>query len=312
MRSRLSTAFGLAACLALSPLTHGQDPGAAQPTTKAQERDLAAQREIAKAVQSLDALLAQLADAQARAQEAVDRVRMATGKTEEADLERATRIARNLQQELDALLTTVTTSIQRLTELRQRAADEVPAGLVDTSEPLRTRIADTAKLANLADTETELLRIEKELSADAGNTPGAAQMLGFARYRLADTWRLQSIVELRKKRNDREAEKFMGRAVDKFAEVLTGPDCDSTGEGSSMHAAALRRTAQIEVVLYDFYKQKSQLQPGSTGIATTARKHKDALEAAMNKLQRTYGDATLPDGSSMFEAAGREVDRRIK
>jgi hypothetical protein len=186
--------------------------------------------------------------------------------------------------------------------------DETRSRLADT---LWQRILATPKLPSLGDVEAALVAIEAEQLTDKWKkNPAAEPLLGLTRYRLADTLRQESTVEIGQKNNSRAAEKLMLRACTKFNDVLSTVDSPNSGEGSSLHAVALRRVVQIQATLYDGYRQMLAQQPSSQAFADSARKYREASTQAFEKLRRLHPDATMPDGSSVVEVA-REDARRV-
>lgn len=312
MPAMITMALRVAICLvAISTLPGiaAQEPTELE-TTRAQQRDAEAQAQLAKAVQHLDQVLDQVRIAQDRVRIALEQARQAEVKAKAADLERATRITAEILAQLDGLSAAISAHFDRLRELRSKAADEVPPSMVDTLAPLRARIMATARAQSLAEAEATLQDFEKELAADdMRNEPGIDELLGLVRYRLADTLRQEAAAATRAKANDKQAERLLVRATRKYAEVLATPDSSVPEEGSSIHAAALRRVVQIEAVLYDGYKQLSTRYPQNRGYADTARSHRQAAEEAFGKLQRLHPDATLADGSRAVDAARADANR---
>lgn len=311
MRTMITMALRVAVCLvAISALPTLAAQEARTESTRAQQRDAEAQAQLAKAVQHLDVLLDQVRIAQDSVRIALEQARQAEIKAKAADLERATRITAELLVQLDGLSAAINTHFDRLRELRAKAADEVPPSMVDDLAPLRERIMATAGAQTLAEAEAALAGMEKDLSADdMRNKPGIDELLGLARYRLADTLRLEATAAARVKSNDKEAERLLQRAVRKYTDVLTTPDSSVPEEGSSLHAAALRRVVQIEAVIYDGYKQLSTRYPQNRGYSDNARTHRKAAEEAFGKLQRLHPDATLPDGTRAVDAARADANR---
>lgn len=298
MRS-LSSFAALPLLLSLLP---AQAPPAAKPDARA---------EIARFVQRLDALLLQadVTNEHARATSGIAR----TVETQARDggLEQAAKAVADAQQQLDQLANLITERTVALRALRSKIAAEAPA-FVDPVGQLADKVATVVRMHSLTDAEAALVQIEKSLLEEPmAKLQGAGTLLGVTRYRLAETLRHRSSsVELRAKvGGEREAEKLLRRASAKLGEVLTCPDAADTGEGSSLHAAALRRIVQIEATLYDAYKRLSEAQPTARTYAQSAKKHRDAAEAAFEKLGRLHPTATLPDGTPFVAAARTDVER---
>lgn len=304
MRNRTWTTLRSTACaavLACTALAAPQTPGNASP---AEVQATKARIEVAGLVNTMDALLEQVHAVQLAADAAMRRTDAVDLETRRANLETVAKVTNDLREQLGELGAALEQRAAVLRELRHTLAREVPPDLPDALAPLREHIADAAKLPSLADAEDALVQIESDLQEDAvKDSPGASQLLGLARYRLADTLRQRAVLKAKTKGGDREAEKILNRASRKFAEVTSTPDCTTTAEGDSLHAAALRRIVQIESSLYGGYRRLSAQNPKSNSYAKAAREHRQTAEEAFEKLQRIYPNATLATGRRAVDEA---------
>lgn len=269
----------------------------------------AAHAEIAKAVRKLDTLLAQIEAARAEAKEAALQIREVASRSKEADLGKAATLADELQARIEDLGNAIEQRSAAIRDQRAQLAAEAPVPATDPLADVREQLNTAAKAPSLADVQKAIEGIEKDLLADdKKGKPGVDSLLNLVRYRLADTLRQRAGLEI-KKGKDRDAERMMQRANTKYAEVLAGEDSATSGEGSSLHAAALRRILQIEGSFYEGYKQLSARQPASTSLAERAQKHRHAILETFEKLNRLHPDATLPDGQKVVDAARADANR---
>jgi hypothetical protein len=291
-----------------------QNPGTTTPQAPDNNKDAQAQAhaEIARLVHDLDVLLEKAQAAQASVTAALAQAQRTEAQTPAAEQDRAAKITAELRLTLDTLSSAITSHVKKIRELRDKAAAGIPSEQLDPQASFRPRILATTKLPSLSAEEEALLAIETELQTDKWRRcPGTAEVLAFARYRLADTLRQRASAEI-EKNNSREGERLLLRATKRLADVLNAPDAANTGEGSSLHAAALRRIVEIETVLYDGYRRLAVQQPEARSHAENARAHREAGVQAFDKLKRVYPDATLPDGSRAVDAARADANRLLQ
>lgn len=276
------------------------------PPTQADAR-AAARVEIAKSVRELDALLERITAVQDGARRTIDAVKQAEPQAKAADLQGVLMLGVDLQTTLAALGVQLEQQAQTLRALRQKLALEAPVDAIDPMAPVRDRLTAAMREPSLADAQKAVEAIEKELRGDAmKDRPGIGRMLGLARYLVADVLRQRAVVEI-KKGKDKDAERMMLRASEKYAEVLSGEDSADSGEGTSLHAAALRRIVQVESSFHEGYKQLAAKQPNVSAHAERVRKHRDAVLDALERLGRLHASALLPDGRGVAEVARSEA-----
>ena len=174
---------------------------------------------------------------------------------------------------------------------------------------MRNRILDAQKLPTLANAEAELRDIERDLkSVKWKDVPGADEMLGFARYRIAFTLHQRAAMQLQLNRWS-EAQRQLSAAAKKYDEVLVTPDSVTTGEGSSLHALALLQIVAIEVSQYAATAQILRDNPRSRPTYDAMKKHREAAVKTLDKLRRQFPDATFPDGEKVVDRAEEEARR---
>jgi predicted ribosome quality control (RQC) complex YloA/Tae2 family protein len=282
-------------------------PESAAPTDKtspAEKQAADARIEMARLVHDLDVLLEQTNSIQRTAETALRRAETTDAMLQSANLDVVARITGELREELKQMVEGVQQRALALRELRDRAAREVPAELPDALAPLLEHVAAAAKLPSLEQSEDALEKIEKELLGETlKGSPAAEQLLGFVRYRLADTIRQLANQKASAKGGDTEAEKMLNRARLKFEQVLATADNTTSAEGSSLHAVALRRVLQIEATMYVGYKRLSTQRPASSALRKAAEKHRQLANDVYEQLKRIHPKATLPSGERIVDAA---------
>jgi mono/diheme cytochrome c family protein len=178
------------------------------------------------------------------------------------------------------------------------AKPEAPAST--TKAPLETAPAATRlptidqQIETLSKTESSLL------GPDLKNPSLSDPQLGLIRYKLADALYRKALLHI-KTYKDKQAEIGIGHAIAKFLSVLDSPDSSDSGEGSSLHASALRRSIQSEAILVRGYQNLNK---------ATAQKHASAAEQTYGLLKNSYRDATLPNGQLVVDAVRHDIDRQ--
>jgi len=270
--------------------------------------------ELALALQRVDATLECLKAAQQNAAAAMRLAQDAEQHAKEAEIEAVVKAAAELQQQLDALAAAVnaatserTTLLQRL---REKAAAEAPASLLEDGSPQRNAITAATRLPSLQDAENALAKLEARFAGDDFRTdPEHELLLALTRYRLADVLRQRASAVIRAKGGGQEAEALLQRAIRKYGDVLTVPDVEDSGEGSSLHAAALRRVVQLHATLGEGYRQKAAQQPGVRANTDAVKLHREAAEQAFERIKRQFPDAVLPNGQRVVDVVRDDVAR---
>ena len=177
------------------------------------------------------------------------------------------------------------------------AKPEAPAS---TNAPLETAPAATRLLTIDQQIET-LSKTESSLLGPGLKNPSLSDpQLGLIRYKLADALYRKALLHI-KTYKDKQAEIGIGHAIAKFLSVLDSPDSSDSGEGSSLHASALRRSIQSEAILVRGYQNLNK---------ATAQKHASAAEQTYGLLKNSYRDATLPNGQLVVDAVRHDIDRQ--
>lgn len=286
----------LFAVVLVTTLATAQNPAADTPPTPAQV-------ELAEAVRALDAALEQVAAARAHADRAVQRAQLAEAHARQHGQEPITVAAAGLQEQVVGFRAAVDGHVEVLRDLRARAIAELSAEQLGPLVPLRDKVLAAHRLPTLEDAEAELCRVHDQLAAEGvREQPGAARLRSFVSYCLGDILRQRAAFEIQRRADDKEAAKLLRRASQTFAEVLAGPDSADSGEGSSLHAAALRRIVQVEGALYVGHRQLR-----GQANSKAARQHREAAQQAFERLGRVHADAVLPDGTSFVTAARDDI-----
>ena len=156
------------------------------------------------------------------------------------------------------------------------------------------------KLPTNEATIKELRAIERELQAPATNLqPGADILLGRARYLLAAAMRDAAQKYTSSRKDAAKAVDLLRQACSKFEAVLSSPDASDTGEGTSLHAAALQSRAVIEAQLYVAFLAVT---------VETAKRHRDNAQSVFEHLKKAHGDARLPGGERVVDVTRAAID----
>lgn len=266
--------------------------------------------DLARLVQRVDALLQQVDATNENARGTAGAARSVEAQAREGGLEQAAKAIADMQQQLDQLANHLTERAAALRALRAKVAAEAPAQLVDPVGQLAVKVESVARMQSLTEAEQTLVQVEKALLDDTmRKQPGADRLLALTRYRTAEVLRHRSGVEIRVRDGDTEAEKLLRRACTKLNECVQLPDVADSGEGTSLHAAALRRIVNLEALLYDGFKRLAEAQPTARTHAQNAKKHREAAESAFERLRRLYATATLPDGVLFVDAVRADIER---
>ena len=132
------------------------------------------------------------------------------------------------------------------------------------------------------------------------------RMIAVTRYRLAECLQRFALQRARETRNEAEAEVGLRDADREFARV-TGDDCGTAREGSSLNAAALRSRLLINTTLYCLYRDLVKANPRDDA---RSRKRDDFAKTAnrlLAELKDSFAWATLPDGRRIYEVAKAEA-----
>ena len=130
------------------------------------------------------------------------------------------------------------------------------------------------------------------------------------RYVFADLLREMASEMLRSSKSDpRKVEPILVRAVAKYQTVLLATDSADEQEGTSLHAAALRRIVQVETSLYDWYERLAQEQPRSESNRAKASKHRKEAEDAFERLKLAHPEARLPNGIMFVDQARQDAEK---
>lgn len=294
--SRYVCLFPLVAAL-MSPL-HGQ----AAP--------LRPRHDLAAALLRLDTVLENLRQLEEASREVAQLAQEAHQHGKEAEIETVVRLGAELSAKVNALAELAQRRRQELQEVRERAAIEAPSRLLEDSESLQAKVQVAMNAPDLGQALVALQRLETELTAaDPKVESRRDAALGFLRYAIADVHRRTGEMQIKQRVDNKLAEKSFEKATVKYREVLNCEDTDSSGFGTSLHADALRRVVLIEASLYEGYHALAAKQPSVRSHAEAARKHRTAAEQAFERLQRAYGEARLPDGQLMVDAARQAVSR---
>ncbi len=275
--------------------------------------------ELLLALNQVDLALKQLEAAQECANAAINLANVAETHANEIELTAVARIANDLKKQLEDLITNIKDSTSSVIDTRLKAATEAPLSLleIDISEisllipipdkdsaidkaPLETAPAATRlptidqQIETLSKTESSLL------GPDLKNPSLSDPQLGLIRYKLADALYRKALLHI-KTYKDKQAEIGIGHAIAKFLSVLDSPDSSDSGEGSSLHASALRRSIQSEAILVRGYQNLNK---------ATAQKHASAAEQTYGLLKNSYRDARLPNGQLVVDAVRNDIDRQ--
>ena len=99
--------------------------------------------------------------------------------------------------------------------------------------------------------------------------------------------------------SEKKAVDLLRQACSKFEAVLSSPDASDTGEGTSLHAAALQSRAVIEARLYVAFLAVT---------VETAKRHRDNAQSVFEHLKKAHGDARLPGGERVVDATRAAFD----
>jgi uncharacterized protein YicC (UPF0701 family) len=267
--------------------------------------------ELARALKSLEHAKDLLQQAKDLAQAALQDADAASAHGKELELEAVVRLAADLRQEVEALSLLVDQRVVRLRDLCARAAEEAPASLLPENDTLRMRILEAAVLPDRKAAEAALIALEKEVVGEkAASDVAGDPRVGLLRYKLAEVFRLAAAAMQGSARADpRKAEPVMLRAVAKYKSVLGSIDSADEQEGSSLHAAALRRIVQVESSLYDYYRKLAQAQPNSHSHDDKAKSHRIEAEDAFERLKRVHPEARTPNGPTFVDLARQDAEQ---
>lgn len=259
--------------------------------------------ELARALKNLQQATVLLQQAKDLAQAALQDADAANAHGKELEIEAVVRFAAEARQEAEALALLVDQRAERLRDLCARAAEEAPASLLPENDTLRARILAAAALPEFKAAGSALAKIEKEMTgAEAGASPATDPRLALVRYKLADLWRKEASAILRSPRPEtRRAEQKLVQAIAKYREVLAAVDGADLEEGSSLHAAALRRVVQINASLYAGYRELGNARQKADPFAVDGHE-------AFELLKRAYPQEALPNGTTFVEVARSDAE----
>jgi hypothetical protein len=262
-----------------------------------------ARADLAEAARHVDDLLLHAGRARDRARTALELARATEATANQVDRARLAKLAGDLGAQLASLDVTIDTHTQAITALRTAITAELPPPAAGSAAWYRDRMRAARKLPSFDETVKVLRAIELELVAAAKGKQELAALLGHVRYLLGDAIR-ETGLDARSTDDRARTVMLLRDASKKFDEVLGSPDAGDTGEGSSLHAAALRRRVEIEGALYLACRTMQQ-----TSAAEAARTHRQNAERAFEKLRRNFAEATLPSGERVLDATRASVDR---
>jgi tetratricopeptide (TPR) repeat protein len=146
----------------------------------------------------------------------------------------------------------------------------------------------------------------RDALARGGTDATTKRMIAVTRYRVAECLQRLAMQRYRETRNEHEAEVALRDADREFARV-TGDDCGTARDGSSLNAAALRSRLVINTTLYCLYRDMAKANPRDDA----SRKKRDDFAKTANQLlaelKDSYAGATLPDGRNIYEVAKAEA-----
>jgi hypothetical protein len=111
-------------------------------------------------------------------------------------------------------------------------------------------------------------------------------------------------------RNEAEAEVALRNADREFARV-TGDDCGTAREGSSLNAAALRSRLLINTTLYCWYRDLAKANPRDEAYRKKQGDFAKTANRLLDELKNSFAGATLPDGKRIYEVARKEAEEAL-
>ena len=132
------------------------------------------------------------------------------------------------------------------------------------------------------------------------------RMIAVTRYRLAECLQRFAMQRARETRNEAEAEVGLRDADREFARV-TGDDCGTAREGSSLNAAALRSRLLINTTLYCLYRDLAKANPRDDARSKKRDDFAKTANRLLAELKDSFAWATLPDGRRIYEVAKAEA-----
>jgi hypothetical protein len=257
-----------------------------------------ARADLGHAVQHIDEVLRLATETRDRARMAQALATTTHATATQVDRARLAKLAGDLAAQLAALEQTLAAHTDTLRAMRGDLVAEAPPPAAGGVTAFREAMLAARKLPTADAAAAKLRELEQSLlGSEVRNKPGAAAALGHARYLLADA--------LREGAQARALGLFQD-ASKKLDEVLAGEDPSDTGEGTSLHAAALRRKVEIHGKLFLAYQAKMRAEPG---LAAKAREHGDKAESAFKRLGNQFGEAMLPSGERVVDAARASIER---
>lgn len=259
-----------------------------------------ARTDLAHAAKHIDDVLLHSQTVRDRAKAALELVRATEATAQQIDRARLAKLAADLAQQLTSLDATIQTHQESIRTLRLAIDIEIPPAEEGSMPWFRERMVAATKLPKYEQSAATLRTLETELQAPANKAkPGADALLGHLRYLLAEAIRGEADIA-RSKSSDTKAVGLLRDAIKKFEDVLRCADTADSGEGTSLHAAALRRRVEIEARLYIAFREVAP---------PTAKRHREAAEAAFVQLNKGYPDALLPSGERFVDVVRAAVDQ---
>lgn len=280
----------------LALLQVSQDPVAAEVKARA---------DLLHAVQHVDELLLLASKMQDHARQAQQLASTTAQTATTIDRARLARVAGDLAEQLAALRHALARHSEAIGGMRVAFTAELPERKEGTVPWFREQLLATSRLPTHREAITALRKLERDVQADAVKAqPGADGLLSHARIRLVEAMRSEAN---RLARSDvAAAVGLLGDSLKKLDEVLGGADAADSGEASSLHALALGRKVEIHSQLYVSYDALARQKPAE---AAKAEKHRKGANDAFERLQRAHGDATLPNGQRIVDAAFAAIGR---
>ncbi|HEU4420068.1 MAG TPA: hypothetical protein VFT55_14130, partial [Planctomycetota bacterium] len=130
------------------------------------------------------------------------------------------------------------------------------------------------------------------------------------RYRHAECLQRLAMQRHRETRNEAEAEVSLVAADREFARV-TGNDCGTAREGSSLNAVALRSRLLINTTLFCLYRDLANANPRDAAVRKKRDDYAKTANRLLAELKDSFTSATFPDGRRIYEVAKAEAEASL-
>ncbi|HZN40130.1 MAG TPA: hypothetical protein VFD82_15090 [Planctomycetota bacterium] len=154
------------------------------------------------------------------------------------------------------------------------------------------------------------LAAAKDALAKGSADATTQRMIAVTRYRLAECLQRLAMQRARETRNEAEAEVTLRDADREFARV-TGDDCGTAREGSSLNAAALRSRLLINTTLYCLYRDLEKANPRDGAVRKKRDDYAKTANRLLAELKDSFAWATFPDGRRIYEVAKAETEAAL-